>query len=305
VVITIDDLAITNLTAASSSPTVLGAPTFFTATQVGGTGVTFAWNFGDGVGAGSGPNPNYTYSAIGLYTATVTATNVVNQLVTTTQVIVGVPISGLAAQNSSPTFAGSSTAFTATIAAGSSVAYQWAFGDGGTGSGANTAHIYAMPGSYTAIVTATNLFGTQVATTTVTVLAQAGVSLVKLDAPDPTSVGKPLVYTLVIRNSGPTNADNVVVTDTLASGLTFGSATTTQGICSTPTVTCNIGTLINGGAVTVTIVVTPSMLITSPLIITNSAGVSSTTADPTLADNFAAITTTIYPRRLFLPVLRR
>jgi uncharacterized repeat protein (TIGR01451 family) len=304
VVITIADLPITSLIAASSSPTVLGTATFFTATQVGGTGVTFAWNFGDG-GTGTGSNPAHTYSAIGTYTATVTATNVVNQLVTTTQVIVGVPISGLTAANSSPTFAGSSTAFTATIAAGSSVAYQWAFGDGGTGSGANTAHVYATPGSYTAIVTATNIFGSQVATTTVTVAAQAGLSLVKLDAPDPASIGKPLVYTLVIRNNGPTSADNVVVTDTLASGLTFGSAATTQGTCSAPTVTCNIGTLTNGGTVTITIVVTPSMLIASPVIITNSAGVSSTTADPNLADNVATITTTIYPRRVFLPMIRR
>jgi uncharacterized repeat protein (TIGR01451 family) len=305
VVITIADLPITNLSATSSSPTVLSTPTFFTATQVGGTGVTFAWNFGDGVGTGSGPNPNYTYPAIGTYTATVTATNVVNQLVTTTQVIVGVPISGLAAQNSSPTFAGTSTAFTATIAAGTSVAYQWAFGDGGTGSGANTAHVYGVPGSYTVVVTATNIFGSQVATTTVTVAAQAGLSLVKLDAPDPASIGKPLIYTLVIHNGGPTAADNVVVTDTLPGGVIFGSATTTQGTCSTPTVTCNIGTLINGGTVTVTIEVTPAMSITSPVIITNSAGVSSTTADPNLADNIATITTTIHPRRLFLPIIRR
>ena len=155
------------------------------------------------------------------------------------------------------------------------------------------------------MVTATNLFGSQVATTTVTVLAQAGLSLVKLDAPDPASIGRPLVYTLVIRNSGPTSADNVIVTDTLPSGVTFGSAISTQGTCSTPTVTCNIGALINGGTVTVTIVVTPSMAITLPVIIANSAGVTSSTADPTLTDNFATITTTINPRRIYLPIVRR
>ncbi|MFN8597523.1 MAG: PKD domain-containing protein [Anaerolineae bacterium] len=305
VTITIDDLPITSLSATSSSPTALGSATFFTATQVGGTGVSYAWNFGDGVGTGSGPNPNYTYSTIGTYTATVTATNVVNQLVTTTRVIVGVPISGLAATNNSPTFATGSTAFTATITAGTNVTYAWDFGDGGTGSSANPAHAYALPGSYTAMVTATNLFGSQVATTTVTVLAQAGLGLVKTDAPDPVSIGHPLVYTLVVHNSGPTDADNVVVTDTLAAGLTFGSATTTLGTCSTPTVTCNIGTLINGGTVTVTIMVTPSMLITSPVIVTNTAGVSSTTVDLNPSDNFATITTTINPRRVYLPIVRR
>jgi uncharacterized repeat protein (TIGR01451 family) len=216
-----------------------------------------------------------------------------------------VPISGLAATNNSPTLVGGSTAFTATITAGTNVAYQWNFGDGGTGSGANTAHTYAIPGSYTALVTATNFSGSQLATTTVTVVAQAGLSLVATDAPDPASIGKPLVYTLVIHNGGPTNADSVVVTDTLPAGVTFGSAVTNQGTCSAPTVTCNIGTLINGGTVTVTIVVTPSMLITSPMIIANSAGVSSATADPTPADNASTITTTINPRRLFLPLIRR
>ncbi len=304
-VITVADLAITNLTAASSSPTVLSNVTAFTATQTGGTGVSYVWDFGDGIGTGTGANPSYTYPSVGTYVATVTATNVVNQLTRTTQVIVGLPVSGLAAASNSPRFVGSSTTFTATITAGTNVAYQWTFGDGGTGSGANPTHTYTAPGSYTAMITATNVFGSQVATTTVASLAQAALSVVATDAPDPVSVGKALVYAVVVHNAGPTSADNVVVTDTLPTGVTFGSAVTTQGTCTTPTVTCNIGTLANGGTVTVTITATPSMSITSPVIVTNRAGVSSTTADPSLADNLATITTTIYPRRIFLPIMRR
>ncbi len=304
-VITVADLAITNLTAASSSPTVLSNATAFTATQTGGTGVSYAWDFGDGIGTGTGAHPTYTYPSVGTYVATVTATNVVNQLTRTTQVIVGLPVSGLAAASNSPRFVGSSTAFTATITAGTNVAYQWAFGDGGTGSGANPTHTYSAPGSYTAMVTATNVFGSQVATTTVTSLAQAALSIIATDAPDPASIGKALVYTVVVHNAGPTSADNVVVTDTLPGGVAFGSATATQGTCATPTVTCNVGTLTNGETVTVTIMVTPTMLITSPVVVTNRAGVSSTTADPSLADNLAMITTTIYPRRVFLPIVRR
>jgi large repetitive protein len=303
--ITVADLAITNLSASNNSPTILGSVTAFTATQTGGTSVTYVWDFGDGLGTGTSAHPSYTYPSVGTYTATVTATNAVNQLTRTTQVIIGVPVSGLAASSNSPQFTGASTVFTATIAAGTNVAYQWAFGDGGTGSGVNPTHVYGTPGSYTAVVTATNLFGWQVATTTVTSLAQAELSVIATAAPDPASVGSPLVYTLAIRNSGPTNADNVVITDTLPSGLTFGSAATTQGTCGLPTVTCNIGTLINGGTVTVTIVVTPSMLIISPVIITNTAGVSSATTDPNPADNVATVTTTVYPRRVFLPIIKR
>ncbi len=138
ITVNVVNIPISGLAAQNSSPTTFGQPTLFTATITAGTGVSYAWNFGDGIGTGSGANPSYTYPAIGTYIATVTATNVVNQMSATTQVVVGVPVSGLAAFNSSPTFVGSSTTFTATIAAGTNVAYQWNFGDGGTGSGANT-----------------------------------------------------------------------------------------------------------------------------------------------------------------------
>jgi len=84
--------------------------------------------------------------------------------------ITDVPITGLSAVNDSPTPLGSATTLTATITAGSNVAYTCAFGDGDTDSGAVVAHTYPAVGVYTATVTATNSVSVVTATTAVDVI---------------------------------------------------------------------------------------------------------------------------------------
>jgi PKD repeat protein len=59
------------------------------------------------------------------------------------------------ATSSSPTLLGQTTFFTAT-ASGDGLTYNWNFGDGASGVGANTSHVYAQPGVYTATVSVTN-----------------------------------------------------------------------------------------------------------------------------------------------------
>ena len=85
-------------------------------------------------------------------------------------------ITGLSATSNSPTVLGQSTAFTATISAGSNVTYTWGFGDGGTGIGATISHTYTVAGSYTATVTATNSLGSVQAQTVVTVTNAAPIA---------------------------------------------------------------------------------------------------------------------------------
>jgi uncharacterized repeat protein (TIGR01451 family) len=171
VVITVIDEAVAGLTAANSSPTVLGNTTFFTATITSGTGVSYVWDFGGGIGSGSGPLADYEYGAVGTYTAIVTATNTAGSWTATTPVtITDVPITGLTAVNDSPTVVGQTTTFTATVTDGTNVAYTWDFGDGiGSGSGAVTDYEYGAAGIFTATVTATNGANSLTATTTVTV----------------------------------------------------------------------------------------------------------------------------------------
>ena len=122
-------------------------------------------------------------------------------------------------------------------------------------------------------------------------------SLALADAPDPVFVGSNLVYTIVIANNGPFNAPNVKLTNTLPSSVNLKSATTTQGSLATngnPIIGA-LGTLANGGTVTVTLTVAPQMVGT----ITNTASAGSDYQDPAPANNTASTTTTVLP----LPLL--
>jgi CSLREA domain-containing protein len=77
-------------------------------------------------------------------------------------------ITGLLAHNSSPIKIGHSVNFTATLSAGSNVIYQWNFGDGVISDPTSlltATHVYTRYGSFTAVVTATNQSGIDVAGT--------------------------------------------------------------------------------------------------------------------------------------------
>jgi PKD repeat protein len=86
-----------------------------------------------------------------------------------TQQVNDEPITDLRAANSGPIASGRTAVLTATIGSGTHVAYQWNFGDGVMGSQSVVDHIYVKPGSYTAIVTATNSVSSLSAVTLVTV----------------------------------------------------------------------------------------------------------------------------------------
>jgi uncharacterized repeat protein (TIGR01451 family) len=114
--------------------------------------------------------------------------------------------------------------------------------------------------------------------------------LTQTDSPDPVQTGQNLTYTLTVQNTGTAPASNVVVTDTLPGGVTFVSATASQGSCAgTSTVTCNLGSLAGGATATVTIVVQP----TANGTLSNTAQVSMTETDPTPANNTATATATV------------
>lgn len=121
---------------------------------------------------------------------------------------------------------------------------------------------------------------------TLTVNVVSDLSMTKTDSPDPVSVGNTLIWTLSITNNGPSDADNVIVSDSLPSGVIFNSATPSQGSCneSGGTVTCNLGMVSNGNTETVTIdvQVSPSFASTS---LSNSASVTSDNVDPNPGDN--------------------
>ncbi len=129
-------------------------------------------------------------------------------------------------------------------------------------------------------------------TPTPTPVPIADISITKTATPDPVTVGGNLTYTVVVSNSGPASASNIVMTDALPSGVTLVAVSTTQGSCNgTSVITCNLGTLNSGATATVTIIVSPS----STGSLTNTAIVGGGIDDPDGTNNTTTSTTTVDP----------
>jgi len=69
-------------------------------------------------------------------------------------------------------------------------------------------------------------------------------------------LGQNTVYTITVSNNGPSAANTISLTDTLAAGPTFVSATSPTMMCSNPPITCTQTTLASGATATVTVTVT-------------------------------------------------
>lgn len=122
------------------------------------------------------------------------------------------------------------------------------------------------------------------ATTTITP-STADLAISKTSGSGVVTPGTNVTYTITVTNGGPATATGVSVVDTLPAGVTFVSATPSQGTCSgTGPVTCSLGSLTNGATATISLVVQSAATGGS---ITNTATVSSTTTDPNPANNTA------------------
>ena len=87
-----------------------------------------------------------------------------------------VPITGLSALVGTPVYVGTAAAFSAGVAAGTNVSYQWDFGDGGMDVGASAQHTYLAGGEHTATVTASNSSSSGQASLNVIVIEPANVN---------------------------------------------------------------------------------------------------------------------------------
>jgi uncharacterized repeat protein (TIGR01451 family) len=148
------------------------------------------------------------------------------------------------------------------------------------------------PGTYTLNVSAIsgNLQHSATASLIVAGATSANLSLVDTASPNPGLVGAALTYRIIVSNSGPSPATNVVLQDTLPAGVTFVSATPTQGACSgTAMVNCTLGGLAKSASATINIAVLPQS--TNPL--TNLAMVTGSETDPDTSDNSSSLTTNV------------
>jgi len=124
---------------------------------------------------------------------------------------------------------------------------------------------------------------------------QADLALSMTAAPTPVFLFSNLTYTIQVQNLGQASAATVQVVDTIPAGTTLVLASAPAGwTCTqTPTVTCTLtGTMAQGASATITIsVTTPSTA--GP--ISNTAKVSSSTADPVMPNNSATVVTVVQP----------
>jgi PKD repeat protein/subtilisin-like proprotein convertase family protein len=204
--VTVDE-AINGLTAANDSPAFYGETTVLTATISAGSNATYAWNFGDGQPSAMTNEAATLHNyAAGVYTATVTALNSVSVVTATTQV----QIVDLIAVNDSPTMAGQTTIFTATLLGDETSSYAWDFGDGMMDSNPSAviSHTYELPDIYTATVWVDSAAGWITATTMVTV---SGLGVINNS---PTSLGVPTIFTATTSLTG-----------TVSFGWDFGDGT--------------------------------------------------------------------------------
>ena len=103
--------------------------------------------------------------------------------------------------------------------------------------------------------------------------------------------GQPIIFTLEVRNAGPSTATGIAVSDTLPSGLTDVTASPSQGTCPTVTgssVACSLGSLAVDGSATVTITATVTNDDETGLI--NTASVEGDQADPRPENNESSAT---------------
>lgn len=135
-----------------------------------------------------------------------------------------------------------------------------------------------------------------VATTNTQVIRESDLSITTVDSPDPlnTSVSNVVTYTQVITNNGPSDATNIVVTESVPTGSTFGSVTSKPAgwNCTAPvggTFTCGGPSLAAGGSGTFIFAVTNGT--TGKL--TQTATVSSDSLELSATNNTAVATTTI------------
>ena len=101
--------------------------------------------------------------------------------------------------------------------------------------------------------------------------------------------GNPLVYTITVTNTGPSDAAGVVVSDPTPTGLTWVSNT---GDCTTA-FPCTLGVVPAGATRTITATFTVPLDYSGASPIANVTDVSSTTLDTNTANNTATVETTL------------
>jgi PKD repeat protein len=292
---------------------VAGALTGFDGTASaddGGTIVSYAWSFGDGL-TGAGASPRHTYADGGSYPVTLTVTDDAGHSSSVThQLTVGyaAPVAAFTDGPSSPVV-GQTVSFDGTgsaVPAPGPVSYAWTFGDGAGGSGATTTHAFPGQGSYPATLTVTDAGG-RTSSVTHVVTTQWGPTDLAVSVGGSIPQAGRYAYRVTVKNLGATAAHRVVLLNTLdptqvlAAKASAPAGVTCAGVApgATGTLTCTAGpssSLAPGKSWVVTFTVKqPS----APRVrtVTETSRVSADNTDPVAANNSATRTTVLTVKR--------
>ena len=117
------------------------------------------------------------------------------------------------------------------------------------------------------------------------VVAEADLAITKAAGSATVVAGTQLNYTVVVTNSGPSDAPNVVVVDTLPAGTSFVSST--GGCVEAPAgiLTCALGDLAAGASTSFNVTVDVDADVPEATVLANLVTVDSEADDPNLGDN--------------------
>ncbi len=135
------------------------------------------------------------------------------------------------------------------------------------------------------------------------VTAEANLTIAKTGSPNPVDAGKPLQYTVTVGDTGPSDASDVVVTDTLPAGVVYASSTLPASV-SGGVVTVDLGTL-TAGAPAASFVITVDVDSTTVGSITNNATATSTDAPSVSASCTTTVNQPIHPSGWQLTILKQ
>lgn len=128
------------------------------------------------------------------------------------------------------------------------------------------------------------------------VVSKVNLSVTKA-ASTPVTAGGNIIYTIVVSNSGPSDATNVVVTDVLPSWITSAlykvTGGTLDGTSGTWVGSLNIGTLAPGASVTIVLNGTVNASTPDATVLVNNVTVTSEGSEGNATDNSASVSTTV------------
>src|SRR6266545_3296508 len=127
-----------------------------------------------------------------------------------------------------------------------------------------------------------------------TVCAQVDLSVTTFSSPVTVVENRNITYVVTVSNAGPSNAADVVITDTLPAQATLVNAP--SSCTGTTVLVCNIGALSTapaGASLAITVAAPPAP--SGSFVISNTVNVTSSSPDPNPGNDAAAASTTVVP----------